>query len=53
MHCIFPDMDFMSEKEALNKLEGFLKLRIESARKGKFSSRAVEQIFENVRQEQK
>ena len=48
-----PDMDSMSEEEAINKLEGFLKPRIESAKKGKFSSRSVEQIFEDVRHEQK
>ncbi len=48
-----PDMDSMSEEEALHKLENFLESRIESARKGEFSSRSVEQIFEDVRQDQK
>lgn len=48
-----PDMESMSEEEALNKLEDFLKPRIESAKKGEFSSRSVEQIFEDVRREQK
>ena len=48
-----PDMDSMSEEEALNKLEDFLKPRIESAKKGELSSRSVEQIFEDVRREQK
>jgi hypothetical protein len=48
-----PDMDSMSEEEAVNKLEDFLNPRIEAARKGRFSSRSVEQIFEDVRQEQK
>ncbi len=52
-----PDIDSMSEEEAVNKLESFLKPRIESAmegaKKGEFSSRSVEQIFEDVRQEQK
>ncbi len=48
-----PDMDSMSEEDALNKLESFLKPRIQSARKGNFSSRSVERIFEDVRREQK
>lgn len=48
-----PDMDSMSEEEALNKLENFLKPRLDAARKGQVSSRSVEKIFEDVRQEQK
>ena len=48
-----PDMDSMSDEEALNKLENFLKPRIEAAKKGDFSSRSVEQIFEDTRPEQK
>ncbi|MBC8287547.1 MAG: DUF1778 domain-containing protein [Nitrospinae bacterium] len=48
-----PDLSSMSEEEAVNKLEDFLKPRIEAARKGEFSPRSVEQIFEDVRQEQK
>ncbi len=48
-----PDMDSLSEEEALNKLEDFLNPRIVAARKGQFSSRSVEQIFEGVRQEKK
>ena len=46
-----PEMDSMSEEEALNQLEDFLKPRIESARKGQFSPRSVDQIFEDVRLE--
>ena len=48
-----PDIDSMSEEEAVDKLEGFLKPRIESARKGEFASRSVEEIFKDVRQERK
>ncbi len=46
-----PEMDSMSEEEAINKLEEFLKPRIEAARKGEFATRSVEQIFEDIRQE--
>ena len=48
-----PASSSMSEEEALRKLEEYLEPRIESARKGEFSPRTVEQIFEDVRQEQK
>lgn len=48
-----PDVSSMSEEEAINKLEEFLNPRIEAARKGQFSSRSVEQIFEDAQQEQK
>jgi hypothetical protein len=48
-----PNMESMSEEEALHKLEDLLEPRIASARKGGFSSRSVEQIFEDVRQEEK
>jgi len=41
------------EEEALNKLEDFLKSRIESAKQGKVSNQSVEEIFEVVRQELK
>lgn len=44
-----PEMGFMSETEAVNKLEDLLKPRIKSARKGQISSRPVDQIFEDVR----
>ena len=39
------------EEEALIQLENFLKPRIEEAERGEVSSRSVEQIFEDVRQE--
>ena len=48
-----PDFDSMSEEEALNKLEDYLKPRIESAMSGEISHRSVEKIFEDVRQELK
>lgn len=43
----------MSEEEAIKKLEDFLKPRIESAKKGKFSTRSVEQIFKDAGQRKK
>ncbi|QPJ62216.1 MAG: antitoxin [Candidatus Nitronauta litoralis] len=46
-----PEMDSMSEEEAISRLEEFLKPRIEGARRGEFATRSVEQIFEDVRQE--
>ncbi len=49
----FPDMGSMPEDAALRKLEDFLEPRIESARRGEFSPRSVEQIFEDVWQDQK
>ncbi len=49
----FPDMGSMSDEEAIAKLEDYLKPRIESARKGEFASRSVEEIFEDVRQDRK
>jgi len=49
----FPDMDSLSEEEALQKLEDYLKPRIKAAEKGKISSRSVPQIFEDVRRQQK
>jgi hypothetical protein len=48
-----PDMESLSEEEALQKLEGFLKPRIKAAEKGKISSRSVQQIFKDVRRERK
>jgi len=45
-----PDMNSMTEEEALLKLEDFLKPRIESAKQGKVANRSVEEIFESVRQ---
>jgi K+/H+ antiporter YhaU regulatory subunit KhtT len=40
-----------SQDEALRQLEVFLKPRIEAAERGEFSSKSVEQIFEEVRHE--
>lgn len=48
-----PNMDSMTEEEALHKLEDFLKPRIESAKQEYVSNRSVEEIFEGVRQELK
>jgi len=48
-----PDMDSMTEEEALKKLEDFLKSRIESAKQGNVSNQSIEEIFEGVRQELK
>ena len=48
-----PDMDSMTEKEALNNLEDFLKPRVESVKQGNVSNRSIEKIFEDVRQELK
>lgn len=46
-----PDLGSLSEEEALQQLEDFLKPRIEAAEQGKTSSRSVGQIFEEVRRE--
>ncbi len=43
-----PEIDSLSEEEALRKLEAFLKPRIEEAKKGKISSKSVSQVFEEV-----
>jgi len=43
-----PDSD---EQTALQELEGFLKPRIEAAKKGDFSSKSVDVIFDEVEQE--
>lgn len=44
-----PDSD---EESALQELEGFLKPRIEAAKKGEFSSKSVDAIFDEVVQEE-
>lgn len=44
-----PDSD---EQAALQELEGFLKPRIEAANKGEFSSKSVDDIFDEVEQEE-
>lgn len=43
-----PDSD---EQSALQELEGFLKPRIEAARKGDYSSKSFDAIFDEVEQE--
>ncbi len=48
-----PDMESLSEEEALQKLEDFLEMRIAAAERGKTSSRSVQKIFEDVRQQTK
>lgn len=44
-----PDSD---EQTALLELEGFLKPRIEAAKKGDFSSKSLDDIFDEVVQEE-
>ncbi|MFQ5444169.1 MAG: antitoxin [Nitrospinales bacterium] len=44
-------MESISEEEALEKLEEFLKPRIQAAKSGKKSSRSVQEIFEDVERE--
>ena len=43
-----PDMDDMSEEEALQALEDFLKPRIEAAERGEISSRSINDILEET-----
>jgi len=40
-----------AEEMALQELEGFLKPRIEAAKQGDFSSKSVDDIFDEVEQE--
>jgi uncharacterized protein (DUF1778 family) len=47
-----PDMDSLSEEEALLKLEEIMKPRLEAAERGKTSTRSVQQIFKDVQREQ-
>ena len=42
------DMESLSEGEALQKLEEFLRPRIKAAEKGGISSRSIKQIFKDV-----
>ena len=44
-----PDSD---EQTALQELESFLKPRIEAARNGEFSSKSIDDIFNEVEQEE-
>ena len=46
-----PEMDALTETEALHQLETFLKPRIEAAKRGEVIVKSVEQIFEEVRRE--
>ena len=48
-----PELDSLSEEEALAKMEDYLKPRIEAARQGKTSARPVRQIFEDVKRDLK
>jgi hypothetical protein len=44
--------DTSSEQSALHELEGFLKPRIEMANNGDFSSKSVDDIFDEVEREE-
>ncbi len=46
-----PEMDSLSEEEALHQLERFLKPRIEAAERGEVIAKSVEQIFDEIRRE--
>jgi predicted DNA-binding protein len=46
-----PETDTLSEDQALDALETFLKPRLESAERGDFVHKSVEQIFKEVKQE--
>jgi len=46
-----PEMEGLSDDEAVHQLEAFLKPRIEAAERGEFSTKSVEQIFADVRNE--
>lgn len=46
-----PDMDALTEEEALHQLETFLKPRIDAAERGEVITKSVEQIFAEVRRE--
>lgn len=43
-----PEGEMLAEEAALSELEAFLKPRIESAKRGEFVSKSVEQIFEEA-----
>lgn len=44
-----PELDAMTEEEALQRLEAFLAPRIAAAERGEFSDLSVEEIFAQVR----
>ena len=46
-----PKTDTLSDEEALNALETFLKSRLESAEREDVVNKSVQQIFNDVRQE--
>ena len=46
-----PETDTLSEDQALEALETFLKPRLESAEHGNIVQKSVEQIFEEVKKE--
>ena len=48
-----PDLDSLSEEEAMRKLEEFLKPRMNAAKRGQVSSRSVQDIFKDVRRKRK
>ena len=46
-----PELEGLSEEEALHQLETFLKPRIDAAERGEVIAKSVEQIFDEVRRE--
>lgn len=46
-----PETDTLSNEQALDALETFLKPRIESAERGEVLNKSVQQIFKEVQQE--
>ena len=48
-----PELNALSEKEALHKLEAFLQPRLAEAERGKTGKRSVEEIFAAVRKAKK
>lgn len=46
-----PETDSLSDQQALDALETFLKPRIESAERGDVVAKSVQQIFKEVQQE--
>ena len=46
-----PELEGLSEEEALHQLETFLKPRIDAAERGEVIAKSVEQIFAEVRPE--
>lgn len=46
-----PELDALSEEEALHRLEAFLQPRIAEAERGEVVAQTVEEIFADVRRE--